>query len=131
MEQAATPSILSKACLTSLSAIKRMRARSASPVKPNLMMGSWLGSYLRMTGLVASLGRRSRSSFSLSFRVAKSMLVCQANSTVTSESSARETEEMRTTLSTTPQVSSIGLEMMFSISEGAVPGYSVRMVRVG
>ena len=59
------------------------------------------------------------------------MLVCQANSIVTSESSARETEEMRMTLSTTPQVSSMGLEMMFSISEGAVPGYSVLTVRVG
>jgi len=84
-----------------------------------------------MIGLVASTGNRSRSSFSRSFKVAKSILVFQANSTVTSESSARETEEIRTTLSTTPQVSSIGLEMIFSISEGAVPGYSVFMVRVG
>ncbi len=59
------------------------------------------------------------------------MFVFQANSTVTSDSSALDTEEIRTTLSTTPQVSSMGLEMMFSISDGAVPGYSVWIVRVG
>ena len=50
------------------------------------------------------------------------MLVCQANSTVTSDISARETEEIRTTLSTTPTDSSTGLVMICSISAGAVPG---------
>jgi hypothetical protein len=59
------------------------------------------------------------------------MSVPQENSTITSDCPERDTERTDRTLRTTPAASSTGREMRFSISEGAAPGSSVRMVTVG
>ena len=59
------------------------------------------------------------------------MSVPHSNSTITSDNPGRETELTRTTRLTTPTSPSIGSEISRSISAGAVPGYSVRMVIVG
>jgi hypothetical protein len=49
----------------------------------------------------------------------------------TSETSGLDLELTRTTFDIMPTASSIGLDIRFSISLGAAPGYSVRTVNVG
>jgi hydrophobic/amphiphilic exporter-1 (mainly G- bacteria), HAE1 family len=55
----------------------------------------------------------------------------KVNSMITSDWPERDTERTERTLRTTPAASSIGREMRFSISVGAAPGSSVRIVSVG
>ncbi len=59
------------------------------------------------------------------------MSVPHSNSRMTSDCPLRDIELTRFTFFTTPSASSIGFEMRFSISAGAAPVYSVRMVSVG
>ena len=128
---AATPSRLSRSSRTRSSATRRSSMRLLPPWRAMRMIGSREGSKRSRIGLSASSGRSTRSSFSLRSREAKSMSVPHSNSTMTSDSPGRETELTRTTRLTTPTSPSIGSEISRSISAGAVPGYSVRMVIVG
>ena len=95
------------------------------------MTGSLEGSKRSSSGRVASTGSHSRSRRSRTSMPAKSMSVPQVNSMITSDWPERDTERTERTLRTTPAASSTGREIRFSISVGAAPGSSVRMVSVG
>ena len=131
MRTAATPSTASRSFLRSSSVHCRIVESPRSPETPIRKMASEAGSKRSSRGRSASSGSRTLSSFSRTSSPAKSMLVSQTNSRVTSEAPARDREVTRRRPGTTEAASSMGRVTSVSTSMGAAPGIRVSTVRVG
>jgi len=101
------------------------------PVRASSITGSSDGSKRSTSGRSAVSGSSTWSSRSSVSWTASATVMSHWNSSTTSETPAREIEEIRSRPPMTPSASSSGRLISFSTSSGAAPGYSVRTVIVG
>ena len=87
--------------------------------RPILRIGSWLGSYRKMSGRPASWGKAVVCSRSRTVWAASSMSAPQANSSTTSDTPARERDSSSDSPGTVARDSSMGREIWLSTSCGA------------
>ena len=107
------------------------RATWSSAVSAIVKTGSVSGLYRRMRGRSAVSGSMTVSIFSRTSIRALSIEVSHWNSTMTSDTPARETDVICRSLETVPSASSIGRDTKSSISSGGAPSSSVCTVNVG